>query len=395
MERMMRSIRPAVPAFCLILALTALGCGQNTALRKGRQFLEIGDLGKAIEQFSKAVQDDPKQPLGHYYLAKAYCLADSADLVCKEYGILSRLDYQAAQDTFLRQKVAVYLGLEPYALTRLTFSPGNDALPALSPDGRKIAFSSKRDGNTELYVMDADGQNQKRITNNSALDYMPAFSPDGKSLAYVSDCDGNDEIYLFDLQTKKDRRLTANKNDDMLPRFSPDGGEIFFLSDSGTFWGLWRLPLGKNAVPQKVAPDPQEKGDKDYFDIAAGQILYQQGQENEKVLKLWPLAGGEAKQVSCPSFRAGIPTTLSPDGRYLLYTSSRQGNDEVYLYDRQTDCNLRLTVNPAEDMAFGFFPDQKTILFVSQRDGDREVYLLHLDRLIPADQIIKALAQGQ
>ena len=395
MERIIRSIRPAVPAFCLILALTALGCGQNAALRKGRQFLEIGDLGKAIEQFSQAVQDDPKEPQGHYYLAKAYCLADSAEPACKEYGILSRLDYQAAQDTFLRQKVAVFLGLEPYEVTRLTFSPGNDALPALSPDGRKIAFSSKRDGNTELYIMDADGQNQKRITNNKALDYMPAFSPDGKSLAYISDRDGNDEIYLFDQQTQKERRMTANKYNEQMPRFTPDGSDIFFLSDSGSFWGLWRLSLGKNSRPQLIIPDPQEKGDKDCLEIVSGQILYQQVQESQVVLKSWPLAGGEARQVSCPSFRAGIPTILTPDLRYLLYTSSRQGNDEVYLYDRQEDCNLRLTVNPAEDMAFGIFPDQKTILFDSQRDGDREVYLLHLDRLIPADQIIKALAQGQ
>ncbi|MBI5806496.1 PD40 domain-containing protein [candidate division TA06 bacterium] len=392
---MIRTKRLAVHAACLFLALTALSCGHNAAINKGRQFLEIGDLGKAIEQFSQAVQDSPKDPRGHYYLAKAYCLADSAGPACKEYGILSRLDYTAAQDTFLRQRVAVYLGMEPYEVTRLTFSPGNDALPALSPDGSKIAFSSKRDGNPEIYVMDADGQNQKRITNYQGLDFMPSFSPDGKSLAYVSDRDGNDEIYLFDLQTKNDRRLTFNKFNEQMPRFAPDGSEMYFLSDSGTFWALWRLSLAKNARPQLVRPDPQEKGDKEFFDIVSGQVLYQQAQENQKVLKLWPLAGGEPRPVRCPSFRGGIPTILTPDVRYLLYTSSRQGNDEIYLYDRREDENIRLTVNPAEDMVFGIFPDQKTILFDSQRDGDREVYLLHLDRLIPADRIIQALAQGQ
>jgi len=377
------------------LILIVLGCGRNAALNKGRQFLEIGDVGKAIEQFSKAVLDAPKDHQGHYYLARAYCLADSAELACKEYGILSRLDNQAAQDTFLRQKVAVFLGLEPYEVTRLTFAPGNDALPVLSLDGEKIAFSSKRDGNPEIYVMDADGQNQKRITNNPALEYMPAFSPDGKTLAYISDRTGNDQIYLFDLQSQKEWRLTADKYNNSCPRFSPDGGELFFLNDSGSFWGLWKISLGKRASPQKIITDPQEKGDKDYFDIVSGQVFYQQGQENQKVLKLWPLAGGAARQVNCPSFRAGIPTLLSPDRRYLLYTSSRQGDDEVYLYDRREDDNIRLTVNPAEDMAFGIFPDEKTILFGSRRDGDRDVYLLHLDQMIPSDCIIKALAQGQ
>ena len=391
----MRPKRLGIKALCLILSLAALSCSRNAAVNKGRQFMEIGDLGKAIEQFSLAVQDSPKDPQGHYYLAKAYCLADSAGPACKEYGILSRLDYPAAQDTFLRQRVAVYLGLEPYEVTRLTFAAGNDGLPALSPDGKKIAFSSKRDGNTEIYIMDAGGQNQKRITNNPAMEYMPSFSPDGKTLVYISDRSGNGDIYLFDLQTQKERRLNADKFDDVLPMFSPDGDEMFFLSDSGTFWGLWRISLKKGSPPQQVITDPQEKGDKDYFNIVSGQVLYQQGQENQKVLKLWPLAGGESRQIRCPSFRSGIPTVLSSDRRYLLYTSSRQGNDEVYLYDIREDNNMRLTVNPAQDMAFGIFPDQKTILFDSQRDGDREVYLLHLDRLIPADRIVKALAQGQ
>ncbi|MBI4726555.1 PD40 domain-containing protein [candidate division TA06 bacterium] len=389
----MSAIRFRIPAICLVLVLAALSCGRNAALDKGRQFLEIGDLGKAIEQFSKAVQDDPKQPLGHYYLAKSYCLTDSAVLARKEYGILSRLDYQAAQDTFLRQKVAVFSGLEPYALTRLTFSPGNDALPVLSPDGTKIAFSSKRDGNPEIYIMDASGQNPKRITNNPDLDYMPSFSPDGKSLAYISDRDGNNEIYLFDLQSQKERRMTANKFDDLFPRFSPDGGEIYFLSDRDGRYEIWRLVPGKAGQPQKMEMAGEDKGNINIFDISGGQFVYQQEQENQVFLKSRSLTGGDARQINCPSFRAGLPTILSPDGRYLLYTSSRQGNDEVYLYDRQTDQNLRLTVNPAEDVAFGMFPGQKTVLFDSQRDGDREIYLLHLDRLISTDQIIKA--QGQ
>lgn len=391
----MRARQYLIPALGLMLILAAPGCGRNAALNKGRQFLEIGDLGKAIEQFTQAVQDDPKLPAGHYYLAKAYCLADSVGPACREYGILSRLDYQAAQDTFLRQKVAVFLGLEPYAVTRLTFSPGNDALPALSPDGKQIAFSSKRDGNPEIYIMDADGRNPKRITNNKAVEFMPAFSPDGKQLAYVSDRDGNNEIYYCDLDSRKERRLTSNRYDDLLPRFSPDGGEIFFLSDRDGNYSLWRQPPNNVKPSQMIVPDSREKGDTDYFEIVAGQMIYQQEQENQVLLRSWPLAGGTAQTLDGPSFRAGIPTILSPDGRYLLYTSSRQGNDEVYLYDRQADQNLRLTVNPAEDMAFGMFPDQRTVLFDSQRDGDREVYLLHLDQLIPADRIIKVLAQGQ
>ncbi len=67
--------------------------------------------------------------------------------------------------------------------------------PAYSPDGQKIAFSSTRDGNLEVYSMNPDGTNPTRLTNNSASDTYPAFSPDSSQIAFDSNRDGNDEIY--------------------------------------------------------------------------------------------------------------------------------------------------------------------------------------------------------
>jgi len=60
---------------------------------------------------------------------------------------------------------------------RLTRNPANDVLPAWSPDGLRIAFVSKRDGNSEVYVMNADGSRQRRLTRNPADDADPACRP--------------------------------------------------------------------------------------------------------------------------------------------------------------------------------------------------------------------------
>src|SRR5215218_4498792 len=62
----------------------------------------------------------------------------------------------------------------------------------------KIAFTSERDGNQEVYEMDANGQAQTRLTNNSALEVAPMFSPDGTKIAFVSNRDGNREVYVMD-----------------------------------------------------------------------------------------------------------------------------------------------------------------------------------------------------
>ena len=73
----------------------------------------------------------------------------------------------------------------------LTHHPKFDSHAAWSPDGKKIAFVSKRDDNAEIYVMDADGANPINLTHHPALDGAPAWSPDGKKIAFMSKRDGN------------------------------------------------------------------------------------------------------------------------------------------------------------------------------------------------------------
>ena len=82
---------------------------------------------------------------------------------------------------------------------RLTYNGAYDEQPIWSPDGRSIAFISKRDGNFEIYVMDADGNNQRRLTYNGADDEQPSWSPDGRSIAFHSIRDGNWAIYVMEL----------------------------------------------------------------------------------------------------------------------------------------------------------------------------------------------------
>ena len=67
-------------------------------------------------------------------------------------------------------------------------------MPTWSPDGSKIAFHSTRDGNNEIYVMNADGSGQTRLTNNPAAGLLPAWSPDGIKIAFTSIRGGNQEI---------------------------------------------------------------------------------------------------------------------------------------------------------------------------------------------------------
>ena len=82
-------------------------------------------------------------------------------------------------------------------------------LPSWSPDGESIVFVSGPDEtNLEIYVMDADGQNPRRLTDNPAEDSAPSWSPDGRSIVFHSNRDGNREIYVMDANGENQRRLT-------------------------------------------------------------------------------------------------------------------------------------------------------------------------------------------
>ena len=122
-------------------------------------------------------------------------------------------------------------------------SPLDVQAPAWSPDGRTIVFVSWRDGNGEVYAMDADGSGPRNLTQNPAKDVRPAWSPDGRSIAFVSTrptqrlqrtrTPEQSEIYVMNADGSRKRNLTRDRANDDYPTWSPDGRRIAFLRGRG------------------------------------------------------------------------------------------------------------------------------------------------------------------
>ena len=118
----------------------------------------------------------------------------------------------------------------PDGVNEVRLTDTHDYNPCWSPNSHKIAFISERDGNPEIYVMNSDATELKRITHTDGTEYDIAWSPDGRKLAYASDQDGSAEIYVVDIRSGDSQRLTRNNVRDDQPVWSRDGDRIAFVS---------------------------------------------------------------------------------------------------------------------------------------------------------------------
>lgn len=213
---------------------------------------------------------------------------------------------------------------------RLTDTPDPNSDATWSPDGTKIAFTSRRDGgDPEIYIMNADGSNQRRFTTSPGTDEQPTWSPDGTRIAWASDRNaGNLEIYSANLDGSGLLRHTVNGAFvDTEPEYSPDGSLIAFRSN--------RNPNG------------------DIFIVDANGA---------------PEAG--LRQITSDPASDTSPT-WSPDGSRIAFTSTRSGNEDVWSVGSGglEQSPRQITNDPGGDREPSWSPDGARIAFVSTRGG--------------------------
>jgi TolB protein len=130
-------------------------------------------------------------------------------------------------------------------VTQLTSDPANDTMPAISPDGRTLAFCSNRSGSWDIYLKPIDGGKATQLTSSPSHELHPSFSPDGKRIIFsaLGEQSGQWEMVLVDVDRPTSRRFIGYG---LFPTFSPDGGKIVFqrARHRGTRWfGVWTMDI--------------------------------------------------------------------------------------------------------------------------------------------------------
>jgi Tol biopolymer transport system component len=212
--------------------------------------------------------------------------------------------------------------------TRLTFTSTEDLNCAWSHDGSQIAFQTNRDGDHEVYVMNADGSSQTNLSNDSAFDGAPTWSPDGAKIAFQSNRDGDDEVFVMNADGSNQVQITANVATDGGPSWSPDGTKIAFSSG-----GIKVMdPDGTNQTPLTTGASDSQPD--------------------------W-----------------------SPDGAKIAFDSPQDGDFEIYAMNADGSGQTQLTLNlVVVDGGPAWSPDGTKIAFYTDRDNEpglTEIYAMN------------------
>lgn len=241
-----------------------------------------------------------------------------------------------------------------------------DAHPAWSPDGSRIAFESTVDGRRAIWVMQADGQGLRRLTDltGPAMETAPAWSPRGDRIAYASDRDGNPEIYVVGVDGTGNRRLTDNPAGDAVPSWSPDGARIAFVSDRDGQPGIWAMAADGSA-PARLVPGPVDPGSKPAWAPDGRSIAFASDRDGGNldvfVADTGAGAGAPTKVIAGPSLD-GEPA-WSPDGTKLAFASDRDGSPEVYVANRDGS-NVTKVTTRARSYTPAWAPDGKRLAYI-------------------------------
>ena len=229
--------------------------------------------------------------------------------------------------------------------------------PAISPDGRSVAFSYKGD----IYVVDAAGGTARRLTAESGYNYAPVWSPDSQQIAYAGDRYGNFDIFLIPAAGGQPVRLTTHSAAEEPYAFSPDGGQVYYGAH------IW---------------DP------------APSALFPTGSMAE--LYAVPVKGGRPVQVLATPAEA---ISFAPDGKSFLYQDRKGGENiwrkhhtssitrDIWLYDASTGRHTNLTVRDGEDRNPRYSKDGKTVYMLSERGGTFNVWSFPADDPAAAKQV--------
>jgi TolB protein len=265
------------------------------------------------------------------------------------------------------------------ALTRISHTLANDLVRSVNGKPgiflSQIAFASNRDGHFEIYLMDWDGENQRRITFHNALSILPSWSPDNERMVYTSFAGGTSNMYIISRRGGGRIKIHTGLNLNTSATFSPVGNDIAFvgsvagnpdiyvIKDDGT--NLRRL-TSTSSIESTPEWSPNGR-----------QISFTSGRSGTPQIYIMDAEGTNVRRVSFEG-EWNDDATWSPDGERIAYTSRVNGRFQIRVMNVVTG-ESTIVAGEGSNEQPTWSPDGLWIAFQSNRSGVWQIYRIRLD----------------
>jgi Tol biopolymer transport system component len=223
-------------------------------------------------------------------------------------------------------------------LTRLTDSKGTNSYPAWSMDAKHVAFASTRDGNSEIYIMNPDGSDQKNLTRDPSNDYSPIWLPNNR-IAFISNRKGRERIFVMDMDGKNIRSFGSTSVD----------------STSSIICLTW---LSEGVI--SFSTREVDKVEVFITDTATGES--------------WrpDLFTGEHERA-CPLMAALV------QDRWDIFVDYQNDQSQIYKYDSKSDLDVQMTSLGSSNLGPSRSADESWITYYSNRTGNWDIFVMGVD----------------
>jgi TolB protein len=210
--------------------------------------------------------------------------------------------------------------------------------PRWSKDGTKLIYSAERNRQWGIYLLDFISMSEKKIFSSKGTNISGDFFPDGNDIIFSSSKDGTPNLYTENIKNNKISKLTSSYNIEVSPAVSPDGNYIAFVSDRGGTPQIYTMRKDGSEVRRitfegsyNTSPSWSPKGDKIVFVGRRGENqIFTINPDRSELIQLTTIGNNED-----PSF--------SPDGRYITFSSDRDGIKGIYIMRANGESQKRIT----------------------------------------------------
>ncbi|HZF10121.1 MAG TPA: Tol-Pal system beta propeller repeat protein TolB [Thermoanaerobaculia bacterium] len=239
-----------------------------------------------------------------------------------------------------------------------------------------IAFTSDRTGFKEIFLMDYDGLNQRRITGHRSTSMSPAWTPSGDALAYTSFVNGPPGLYVAELSSGRKHPLVTSGSLNISPSFSPDGARVAFArSVEGN---VEIFTAGKDGADLRRLTHNDAIDTNPAWSPKGGVIAFTSSRGGSPHIYLMDAEGTNVRRLTFEGeYNDGA--AWSPEGDLLAYASRRSGRFQVAVTNIATQETRVLTSGPGENQSPTFSPDGRKIAFTSRRTGTHQIFVMDLD----------------